>query len=316
MDYGLSSSVGVGGVNLTSDVKMVQTLLNEYPAWTGSKPTLKVDGKYGKNTRDAITLFQKNIVGMSTPDSRIDPRGQTYTFLTLFFTATDLKEIWMNARKKVAPKKTIKSSKKMATNLGLVAKSISYSQSITQDKRIVSNYTFEVIKMALQASGNNAAVITSTIRTPTEQASIMYGNASKDLKGQYDLYGTQGDKVLDVFKANKSKSKDDVIKLMAAKIEELAKTGLRVSKHCVTEEIYKTINVLDIGVNSTLEKNPGFKKKKFTEALTSLKKDGYISTLIDETSKVNSAWHIEVKVNKKPLQSSSTKLIKAITLSC
>lgn len=293
MEYGLSSSVGVGGINLPSDVKMVQTLLNGYPAWTISKPTLKVDGKYGKNTRDAIALFQKSIVGMSSPDSRIDPRGRTYTYLTLFYTPSDLKDTWMNVRKKVAPKKTIKPRNKVANNSGIAAKSVSYSQSITQDKRLVSNYTFEVIKMALQASGNTSAVITSTIRTPAEQASIMYKNASKDLKGQYDLYGTQGDKVLDVFKDNKSKSKDDVIKVMAAKIEELAKTGLRVSKHCVTEETYKTINVVDIGVNSTLAKNPGFKKKEFTKALTSLKNDGYISTVIDETSKVNSAWHIE-----------------------
>lgn len=36
--------------------------------------------------------------------------------------------------------------------------------------------------------------------------------------------------------------------------------------------------------------------------MRSLEKDGYIDTLIDETGKSNSCWHLEIKPNKKSIQ--------------
>jgi hypothetical protein len=44
-----------------------------------------------------------------------------------------------------------------------------------------------------------------------------------------------------------------------------------------------------------------FDAKKFGATLQKLKDDGYIETLIDETMKSNSAWHFEIRVNKKAL---------------
>ena len=153
--------------------------------------------------------------------------------------------------------------------------------------------------MALKESGLKTAVITSTIRTPEEQAAIMLENAKKNLDKQYDLYGDSGDLVLDVYKENKSKA--DVLKLMIAEIKRLESSGERVSKHCVSKETYLRHNVIDVGLNSMKAANSSFDQKKFTAALKKLKDEGYLEVLIDETMKSNSAWHFEIQVNKKAL---------------
>lgn len=79
MFMGIMGSVGKGGRNNLQDVKTVQTLLNErikIPT-----PQLKVDGKCGRKTKEAITEFQKNSVGIMRPDGRVDPAGRTLTAL-------------------------------------------------------------------------------------------------------------------------------------------------------------------------------------------------------------------------------------------
>ena len=88
---------------------------------------------------------------------------------------------------------------------------------------------------------------------------------------------------------------------MLIKIEAYAKEGKRVSKHCVSVEDYKKLNVIDIGYNSTKAVCKNFNEAKFTNALKSLQKEGYIEKLIDETKKSNSCWHIEIKPNKKSI---------------
>ena len=80
------------------------------------------------------------------------------------------------------------------------------------------------------------AVITSTYRTPEEQAKIMLKNAKIDLAAQYRLYGRKGDSVLKIYADNKEKSDTEIIKLMTNKIQEIAESGSRVSKHCVPVE--------------------------------------------------------------------------------
>lgn len=71
----INSSVGLHGRNIQSDVKTIQTRLNELMG--PSRSHLKVDGKAGRNTRNMIYDFQKNVVGLRSPDSRVDPVGKT-----------------------------------------------------------------------------------------------------------------------------------------------------------------------------------------------------------------------------------------------
>ncbi|MDX2507449.1 MAG: peptidoglycan-binding domain-containing protein [Gammaproteobacteria bacterium] len=265
------ASVGRGGRNHTADVRVVQQLLNRHKIIGHTKP-LKTDGIVGLNTVSQIEDFQKAIVKMIRPDGRVDPNGRSMLLLNKM------------------PNTTIKPPK------------VTYSSKISSSQQIVSTYAISVIQLALRNAGMSQAVITSTIRTPDEQARIMYGNAKKNLTGQFKLYGSTGDEVLKVYKANQTLPEPDVIKLMKQKIESLLKQGRRTSKHVVTESYYKNHNIIDIGVNSTRAvSGVAFNIEKFTKALSDLQTKGYISKLIDETKKSNTCWHIEITPNIKPL---------------
>jgi len=71
----ITSSVGLGGINATKDVRLVQQLLNN------NRPfplrAIAVDGRIGKETIAAIQEFQNRAVHLSRPDGRVDPRGTT-----------------------------------------------------------------------------------------------------------------------------------------------------------------------------------------------------------------------------------------------
>lgn len=98
-------------------------------------------------------------------------------------------------------------------------------------------------------SRNYSVIITSTIRTPEEQANAMYNNE----KAGYDglaLYAAAGDQVIMVYRQNKHKPKAVVQKLMVDKINELSKQGQRVSLHCVPESIYRLAPIIDISMRS------------------------------------------------------------------
>jgi peptidoglycan hydrolase-like protein with peptidoglycan-binding domain len=60
-----------------ADVKVVQRLLNAHIARLTPLSPLKVDGKMGERTLNAILEFQKRVVGMREPDGRVDPSGKT-----------------------------------------------------------------------------------------------------------------------------------------------------------------------------------------------------------------------------------------------
>ena len=69
----IRASVGRGGYNNKSDVRIIQRLLNEATP-TGQGP-LAVDGIVGPKTIAAIQSFQK--VAGGVVDGRVDPHGPT-----------------------------------------------------------------------------------------------------------------------------------------------------------------------------------------------------------------------------------------------
>lgn len=179
---------------------------------------------------------------------------------------------------------------------------ITYSVDISVAARLVSDYSFGVIRKALTDASMSAAKITSTLRFPAEQAAIMHRNAKVNLAAQYRMYGATGDAVLKVFEANRKLPDADVIALMAKKIEDLLKQGRLVSRHVVDTARYRQRNVIDIGVNSTRAvAGSTFNLHGLTKAFNKLQADGYIAHFIDETNKSNSCWHIEVVPNAKKL---------------
>ena len=63
---------------------------------------------------------------------------------------------------------------------------------------------------------------------------------------------------------------------------------------------YATLNIVDIGVNSTrTAAGASFDMAKLTKAFRKLETDGYIRRFIDETAKTNQCWHLEIVPNAK-----------------
>lgn len=83
MAKNIGKSVGSGGVNLYSDVRVVQYLLNCVPVSSGGpQKELAIDGAAGPLTKAAIVGFQKQKLGFC--DGRVDPGGRTLTALQIF----------------------------------------------------------------------------------------------------------------------------------------------------------------------------------------------------------------------------------------
>jgi hypothetical protein len=145
----------------------------------------------------------------------------------------------------------------------------------------------ELLNQVLDYSGNDNAIITSTIRTPESQASAMYNNLQKtSVDVQKDIYGNTGEQVIDVYEMGKKlgKSKNEIINDMVDKINELWPS--RVSLHVVPLEEYKKLNVIDIS-QSSIEND-----KEFIRQLQAAKESGVIKNYLIE----NKVYHLEVYV--------------------
>ena len=149
---------------------------------------------------------------------------------------------------------------------------------------VLSDYTMNILKQICYESKLDSIRITSTMRTPYEQARIMYDNIkSEGVESQYELYGNNGDKVINVYVDNKDKDRDTVIKLMEKKILELGAS--KVSKHCLSD--FSTLNVLDIGLGEMND----IEKENCREIVEKYEKQGILK-FINE-SKQN-CYHLEI----------------------
>ena len=113
---------------------------------------------------------------------------------------------------------------------------------------VVSAYTLQVLKECLAAAGETSATITSTSRTPHDQARAMYNNiVSLGVASQKRLYGAGGDRVIDAYVASKAagKSRAEILADMEATIRAVGPS--RVSKHCADPAV---LGVIDVGPSS------------------------------------------------------------------
>jgi hypothetical protein len=265
-------SVGRGGVNLPADVMAVHAALDKFDLWDQSQSVLFAKPQMSLMLEARISNFQRRFAPFQFANGLLEPNSMAANMLAMY--AVD----------------------------DLSGPQVAYGDSLDKDLQLVSDYAIKVVKKALVAAKMTAAVITSTLRLPAKQADIMYGNAKINLAGQYQLYGANGDAVLKVYEDNKTKPQAEVVALMAAKVEELLNAGKQVSNHVSTPAKYATYNVFDIGVNSTKAKaGKSFNMAGLTKAFWALKKEGYISTFIDETAKSNTCWHLEIVPGAKAL---------------
>jgi hypothetical protein len=71
----------------------------------------------------------------------------------------------------------------------------------------VTDYTLNVLANILRDANQPYLIITSLQRTPRQQASAMYNNiVSKGVASQYNLYGSGGDAIINVYVSEKAKS--------------------------------------------------------------------------------------------------------------
>jgi hypothetical protein len=208
-----------------------------------------ISGTCDSQTMLLIDEFQRRVMRVPSPDGRVDPNGGMIKALGAGAPATPGGE---------------------PTVIG----------------NALPAAALKVLKEVLKAAGIAQAQVTSVSRTPADQARVMYDNCvSKGAAFNKTMYAAAGDKVVDVFVANKDKPRDKVIELMKAKILELGPS--HVSKH-----ISDTHYTFDVAPSSI----PPSKHGAF---LTAIKAHKAISNVIPPPT--DPAFHIEIPKNSPNL---------------
>jgi hypothetical protein len=117
----------------------------------------------------------------------------------------------------------------------------------------VSSYSLGVLRDVMAAANVAKLTISSTQRSPSDQARVMFDNLeTQGIDAQRKLYKPPGQAVIDVFVAGKAANKSaDLIKAeMTAKIIELGPTN--VSHHAADPKI---LNVFDVAPSSVSNVN-------------------------------------------------------------
>lgn len=151
----------------------------------------------------------------------------------------------------------------------------------------VTTYSIEVLEDILRTAGLKQALVSSTSRTPKDQARVMYNNLERyGVEAQKKLYAPAGDKVIDVYAKSKAEGKTaDKIKLaMEEKIKSLGPTN--VSKHASDPKI---LNVFDVAPSSISN------KRAFERAV---KEDRRVSKFLSP-AKSDPGYHIEISQRQK-----------------
>lgn len=121
--------------------------------------------------------------------------------------------------------------------------------------QFVSEYSKLVLTDIMQKAGVPSILITSTARTPADQARIMYENIERyGIDHQKLLYSRYGDQVIDEYSKYKSKKrhKQFIISMMKAKI--IALDPSKVSNHVADPAKLNVIDVAPSSINPALRK--------------------------------------------------------------
>ncbi len=133
---------------------------------------------------------------------------------------------------------------------------INYIQTV--DKSSISAYTLKVIKFLFSQAGITSLTITSSARTPKDQARVMFNNLERGNRIEYKEPGQEVVNIYDVEKP-KGTSDADIKNAMENKIKNLYPR--LVSRHTIEPTF---VNVIDIAPNSL---KPGNKSKLLEEVL-------------------------------------------------
>ncbi|WP_211289983.1 DUF6443 domain-containing protein [Hymenobacter chitinivorans] len=148
----------------------------------------------------------------------------------------------------------------------------------------ISDKSAEVVSESMREAKVSTMQVTSTQRTPQEEANAMYTNAeNKGAQKSYDLYAAAGDKIINVYEKSKKNgdSKQETIQAMTAKI--LLVGPSKVSRHTADPS---TVNVIDFSARAV-----GSKDKALHRSLSSNKG---VSRLFSPLNSSDPAFHVEI----------------------
>jgi len=125
----------------------------------------------------------------------------------------------------------------------------------------VTPFSLAILEDILRNAGLKSATISSTARTPADQARVMYDNLEAEgVAKQKKLYAAAGDEVIDVYASSKAagKTPSQIKAAMEAKIIQIGPT--QVSHHASDPNV---LNVFDVAPSSVTD------KKAFENAVAS-----------------------------------------------
>ncbi|MBD2054619.1 transglycosylase SLT domain-containing protein [Oculatella sp. FACHB-28] len=130
----------------------------------------------------------------------------------------------------------------------------------------LTSFSRKVLEDILQTANLSSALISSTSRTPAEQARVMFNNLENlGVASQKRLYGAAGDQVIDVYVQSKAarRSPTQIKADMEAKIIAIGPT--RVSRHASDPRI---LNVFDVAPSS-ISNHTAFKRAVLADSRVS-----------------------------------------------
>lgn len=217
--------------------------VSRYVSEQTKKEILKNVGVENANAKAAIEYSRSHIVlpkGSKSADSE-----KKSNVIHIKTTTTDKS---LNSRAGKEPEKHQTdmqgTSKKIDTNADFVP--VLIFDKGNNDKNRVSSKTKEILIYIAKSAGIHKLHITSTLRTPLEQAQAMYTNAKNLGVESQKHYKAAGWKVIQAGVAAGIEDRNKAIQAMVDEINTLMSKGQVVSRHCVSEEIYAQRNVVDI----------------------------------------------------------------------
>lgn len=153
-------------------------------------------------------------------------------------------------------------------------------------KENVTNFSMQVLEDILQAAGLNSALISSTARTPADQARVMYNNIeATGVAAQKKLYAAAGDAVIDEYVKAKAAKKTPVEIKAAMEAKIIAIGPTKVSHHAADPNV---LCVFDVAPSSIP------KKAEFEKAVRA---DKRVSKFL--TPPLDPGYHLEIPQPKQ-----------------
>jgi hypothetical protein len=148
-------------------------------------------------------------------------------------------------------------------------------------KENVTNFSLQVLEDILQAARLNTALISSTARTPAEQARVMFNNIeAAGVAAQKKLYAAAGDSVIDEYVAAK-KAKKTPVEIKAAMEAKIIAVGpTKVSHHAADPNVLCVFDVAPSSISN---------KAAFEKAVRA---DKRVSKFL--TPPVDPGYHLEI----------------------